>query len=99
MVDGSIDKGAVQELAELARLVLSPAQQAAATERLGRVLAAFEALRRVDTSHVDPSPYPLPLQLHLRPDIAEPAMPPDQVLANAPEQAAGAFLVPRVVEG
>ena len=62
-------------------------------------LYAFAVLAEVPTDDVEPSPYPLPIAHRGRPDVAEPGLPQDEVLENAPEQRAGCFRVPRVVEG
>lgn len=95
----AIDRALLQQLAELARLHLPQDRLGVLLPRLQRVLAAFEALRDLPTSEAEPSPYPRPLPMALRLDAAEPALPLEQVLANAPRSAAGAFVVPRVVEG
>jgi aspartyl-tRNA(Asn)/glutamyl-tRNA(Gln) amidotransferase subunit C len=94
-----VDRNLVRELAELARLQLDAAAEAAAVARLQEILAAFDALAAVPTEGMHADPYPLPLQARLRPDHAEAPPPPAAILAAAPQQRAGAFLVPRVIEG
>lgn len=98
MSELKVDRSLVQQLAALARLAVAPDQEAVVAERLGRVLAAFAALRQVDTEGVEPETYPLPLPLRLRADVPVAPMAPEQALANASKTAAGAFLVPRVVD-
>jgi aspartyl-tRNA(Asn)/glutamyl-tRNA(Gln) amidotransferase subunit C len=94
-----MDREALEHLADLAKLHLDPATAARAAAQLGRLLDAFTVLQEVATDGVAASPYPLPITARLRPD--EPAAPlsQDEVLANAPEQSAGCFRVPRMVEG
>lgn len=98
MTEPPIDRALVQELAALARLQVPPEREAAVAARLGAVLAAFAALREVDTAGVEASPYPLPLDLRWRPDAAGGELPREVVLQNASRTAAGAFLVPRAVD-
>jgi aspartyl-tRNA(Asn)/glutamyl-tRNA(Gln) amidotransferase subunit C len=94
-----MDLGALQHLADLAKLHLDDATAARAAEQLDRLLAAFTVLQEVDTDGVPASPYPLPIAARLRPDVAGAPLSQDEVLANAPEQSAGCFRVPRMVDG
>lgn len=90
---------ALRELAELAKLRLTPEQEARALARMDRVLAAFEGLAEAPTEAVEPSPYPLPIAHRTRPDEIEPPLSQDEVLALAPEKRSGCFRVPRMVDG
>jgi aspartyl-tRNA(Asn)/glutamyl-tRNA(Gln) amidotransferase subunit C len=93
-----MDRDGVRRLAELAKLRLTPAEEERAQGQIQRLLDAFAVLQEVPTSGVDPSPYPLPIPHRGRPDVVGPALPPQEVLANAPEQRAGCFRVPRMVD-
>jgi aspartyl-tRNA(Asn)/glutamyl-tRNA(Gln) amidotransferase subunit C len=99
MTEQNVDRALVRQLAELARLHLPAEREQAACTQLEKVLAAFRALAAVDTAGVEPTSYPLPLPMRLRADAPGAVLAPEEVLANAPRQAAGAFVVPRVVEG
>jgi aspartyl/glutamyl-tRNA(Asn/Gln) amidotransferase C subunit len=92
------DQPSLQRLCDLARLQLGADRGREATERLGRVLQAFRDLAEVPTEGVEPTLYPLPLHLPMRPDTAAEVLGRDAALANAPRLAAGCFLVPRVVD-
>ena len=94
-----MDRDAVHRLAELSKLRLTRQQEARAQAQIQRLLDAFAVLEEVSTDDVEPSPYPLPIAHRGRPDVPEPGLPQDEVLENAPEQRAGCFRVPRVVEG
>ena len=94
-----MEREALDRLADLAKLRLSPEQHARATQRLERLLDAFAVLEQVPTDDVEASPYPLPIPHRLRPDAAEPGLTQDDVLGGAPEVRGGCFRVPRVVEG
>ena len=87
----------VQNLAELARLHLPVERQAALLQRLQRIVLAFDVLRQLPTDQA-PADLPSPPPLALRPDVAEPGLPLDQVFANTRHHAAAAFVVPRVVD-
>lgn len=91
----SIDRALMQHLADLARLHIPTERQALLRERLERIVAAFSALQEAaptgDAAGTAPS-------LPLRADAIEPPLPVDTVLANAPQHAAGSFVVPRVID-
>lgn len=88
----------VDHIALLARLDLSPEEKEREATELSQILGYFEKLNELDTSEVEPTEHVLPLQNVLRPDEAQQGLSLEAVLANAPEQAAGMFMVPRVVE-
>lgn len=89
-----IDRALLEHLADLARLQLPP-DATALRQRLERIVSAFSALQDL-AAHGPPAPPAAALPL--RPDEPEAPLPAATVLANAPRQAAGAFVVPRVVD-
>ncbi len=91
-----IDRNELQKLAELARLHVPAERVTTVTQHLQRIVAAFDALRSEKEEATVP---PVPVApLRLRPDVAEPPLTTEVVLRNAPRQAAGMFVVPRVVD-
>jgi aspartyl-tRNA(Asn)/glutamyl-tRNA(Gln) amidotransferase subunit C len=88
----------VRHVANLARLQLTDAEAAQYAEQLSAILDYAEMLQQVDTSHVPPTPYVLPLQNVLRSDTAEAGLSNAAALANAPDQADGFFRVRAVFE-
>jgi len=92
----------VSRIANLARLELSPAEQASLLGEINGFFAIVEQMRAVDTTGVAPLYTPLSaiqeVALRLREDaVTEP----DSREANqksAPAVEAGLFLVPRVIE-
>lgn len=88
----------VRHVAELAKLHLSEEELVQYAEQLSAILDYAEILQQVDTSHVPPTPYVLPLHNVLRDDVAEPSLPNDVALANAPDHADGFFRVRAVFE-
>jgi aspartyl-tRNA(Asn)/glutamyl-tRNA(Gln) amidotransferase subunit C len=88
----------VRRLAGLARIAIGPQESDAVLERLNRVLALIEEMRRIDTSGVEAMAHPLDAQQRLRPDaVTEP----DQhaiYQSVAPAVEGGLYLVPKVIE-
>lgn len=75
----------VRAIAELARLALTEDEVTLYADQLANILAYFQKLQTVDTSHIEPTASVLPLKNILRPDQPEPALPPEAVTANAAE--------------
>jgi aspartyl-tRNA(Asn)/glutamyl-tRNA(Gln) amidotransferase subunit C len=88
----------VEHIAELAKLRLTDEEKARFREQLSAILDYAEMLNRVDVSAIPPTATVLPLRTVLRPDEARPSTPRERLLANAPNQEAGMFKVPAVLE-
>jgi aspartyl-tRNA(Asn)/glutamyl-tRNA(Gln) amidotransferase subunit C len=93
-----ISRDEVLRVAELARLSLDDAEARALASQLDTILGYAEVVRSVVTEGVEPTAHPLPVRMRLREDRAEPALPPEEALANAPEREASAFVVPKVLD-
>ncbi|MFN7835742.1 MAG: Asp-tRNA(Asn)/Glu-tRNA(Gln) amidotransferase subunit GatC [Burkholderiaceae bacterium] len=98
----SLNYKEIERLAQLSRLAVSPAEQAATLSQLNGMLALFEQLSGQDTTGVEPLAHPVAqsgmMPLRLRDDRVTEA---DQRAANqrnAPAVEGGLFLVPRVLE-
>lgn len=83
----------VRHVAELAKLSLTDDEVVQYAEQLSDILEYAERLQEVDTSHVPPTPYPLPLTNVLREDVSGVCLTNDEALANAPDSADGFFRV------
>jgi aspartyl-tRNA(Asn)/glutamyl-tRNA(Gln) amidotransferase subunit C len=94
-----ISRGEVERIAELARLSLSDDEAVRMTADLDAMLDYVESLAALDTHGVEPTAHVLPLAAPLRPDRAEPGLPPDAAVANAPRAIRTTFAVPKVIEG
>ena len=88
----------VKYVAHLARLALTPEEEERIGAQLGNVLAYIEKLKEVDVSGVEPTAHPFPLVNVTRPDEVRPSLPHEDALRNAPAQANGLFIVPKIVE-
>ena len=88
----------IQHLARLSRLRLTPEETVSYEQQLSRVLDYMSVLERHDLSGVEPTAHAMPVHDVWREDTVAESLPTEQVLANAPKQAAGQILMPRVVE-
>jgi aspartyl-tRNA(Asn)/glutamyl-tRNA(Gln) amidotransferase subunit C len=95
MASGDFD---VPYVAHLARLKLTPEEEQKMGAQLGDILGYIEKLKQVDVAGVEPTAHPFPLVNVTRPDEARPSLPHEAALRNAPQQAGGLFVVPKIVE-
>ena len=92
----------VSRIADLARLELQPAEQAAMLTQLNGFFSIVEQMSAVDTSGVEPLYTPLSavteVALRLREDLVTEADQRELNQRSAPAIADGLFLVPKVIE-
>lgn len=88
----------VKYVAHLARISLSAEEERKIGAQLADVLGYIEKLKEVDVSGVEPTAHAFPLVNVTRPDEVRPSMSQEDALRNAPAQASGLFLVPKIVE-
>jgi aspartyl-tRNA(Asn)/glutamyl-tRNA(Gln) amidotransferase subunit C len=88
----------VKYVAHLARLALTPEEERKIGAQLGNILGYIEKLRELDVSQVEPTAHAVPLTNVTRPDEIQPSLPTEEALRNAPAQANGLFIVPKIVE-
>lgn len=88
----------IRYVAHLARLALTPEEEARFGAQLGSVLEYFEKLKQADVSGVEPMAHTMPLVNVTRPDQVQPSLPHAEALRNAPAAANGLFSVPKIVE-
>jgi len=88
----------VKYVAHLARLALTPEEEKKLAAQLGNILGHIEQLKQLDVSNVEPTAHAVPMVNVTRPDRVRPSLPHEAALRNAPAQANGLFMVPRIVE-
>ena len=88
----------VKYVAHLARLALTPEEEQKLGAQLGHILAYIEKLKELDVANVEPTAHAVPLANVTRPDELRPSLPHDEAMRNAPAQANGLFIVPKIVE-
>jgi aspartyl-tRNA(Asn)/glutamyl-tRNA(Gln) amidotransferase subunit C len=94
----SIDKNTVKKVARLARIRINDDEVDILSGELSKILAMIEQLSEVNTDGVEPMTSVIEMQMPEREDKVTDGGIPEKILANAPEQTAGFFVVPKVVE-
>lgn len=82
----------------LAKLDLSEAEKEEAKKDMGRMLDYIDKLNELDTAGVEPMSHVFPIQNVFREDVVTNGDERDAVLANAPKEQDGAFVVPKTIE-
>ena len=88
----------VAYVASLARINLSEEEAKTFQKQLDDVLKYVEKLRQLDVTGIDVATHPLPVFNVFREDAPRDWFTAEQALSNAPRQANGLFVVPKVVE-
>ena len=93
-----VDTATVEKIARLARIRLAEERKEPIAQDLNRILSWIEELNEVNTDGVEPLASVTGHSLPLRRDEITDGDMADKVVANAPEEASGFFVVPKVVE-
>jgi aspartyl-tRNA(Asn)/glutamyl-tRNA(Gln) amidotransferase subunit C len=92
----------VQKIANLARIELSDAELAQSQAQLNAIFSLIEAMQAADTAGIEPMAHAQDTAQRLRDDVVTFADPDGKkrgrFLQNAPAQADGLYLVPKVIE-
>lgn len=88
----------VENIAHLARLHLSPAEQQEALNSISSILQLIDQMQAVDTSGVEPLAHASAVPQRLREDIVTETDQRDVLLKLAPSADKGLYLVPKVIE-
>ncbi len=94
-----ITREEVARIASLARLSLDDDEILRTTAQMGAILDYVAQLSEVDTTGIEPTAHAVPLRTPFREDRAQPGMPPELAVANAPQREGTAFVVPLVLDG
>ncbi|MBP5698907.1 MAG: Asp-tRNA(Asn)/Glu-tRNA(Gln) amidotransferase subunit GatC [Alphaproteobacteria bacterium] len=94
----AIDNNTVRQIAFLAKLKVEPDKLEETKEEFNKILAWVEELREVNTDNVEPLVSVNNESLTLREDKISAGHNAKEILANAPAQEFGYFVVPKVVE-
>ncbi len=88
----------IKYVAHLARLHLTANEEKKLGAQLGGILGYIEKLKELDVTGVEPTAHAVPMVNVTRADEIRPSLPQDDALRNAPKQANGLFIVPKIVE-
>lgn len=93
----TLSRADVEHVAHLARLGLTEAELARLEGQLNHILDQYAVLATVPTEHIAPTAQTIELETILRPDVARPSMPVEDVLANAPAREGDFIVVPAIL--
>jgi len=93
-----LSKEEVEHVAKLARLAVSEEEKEAFSRQLSEILTYVGKLNELDTSKIEPTSHVLDLNNVFRDDIVRESLPPEDVLANAPDRENNHFRVPKIIE-
>jgi aspartyl-tRNA(Asn)/glutamyl-tRNA(Gln) amidotransferase subunit C len=88
----------VRHIAELAKLALTDEETERFAVQLSAILDYAEVIKGLDTASIAPTAQVLPLCNVTRPDVVQPSLSPDEVLANAPQRQGGYFQVKPILD-
>lgn len=88
----------IKYLESLARITLTEDEEKKVGKELQDILTYIDKLNELDTEGVEAMSHCFPVTNVLRSDEVKPSMPPEEIVANAPESQDGAFVVPKTVE-
>lgn len=95
MASAEID---VKYVAHLARIALTQDEEKRIGAQLNQVLGYIEKLRELEVTNVEPTAHAVPMVNVARGDEIQPSLPHQEALRNAPRQAGGLFVAPKIVE-
>ena len=93
-----MDKDTVKKVARLAHLEMNDAEMEQRADQITKILHWIEQLSEVDTDNVEPLANVANIELKLRADEVNDGGDAKKVLANAPEETQGFYVVPKIVE-
>jgi aspartyl-tRNA(Asn)/glutamyl-tRNA(Gln) amidotransferase subunit C len=96
-VSDRISAADVAKVARLARLDVTAEEIERMTSQLDGMLEHFADIDALDLGSVEPMTQPYPLVNVLRPDVVQPCLDRDEVLAAAPAAEDGRFRVPPII--
>ena len=88
----------IKYVAHLARISLSPDEEKKLAAQLGHILDHIGKLKELDVTNVEPTAHAVPMVNVTRADKIQASLPHEEALRNAPKQASGLFIVPKIVE-
>jgi aspartyl-tRNA(Asn)/glutamyl-tRNA(Gln) amidotransferase subunit C len=93
-----LSREAVRHIALLARLDLSPHEEATFAEQLDHILQHFEKLAALNTDNVEATAQVADTESAYREDVVTNGPAPEALRANAPARDGDFFKVPKIIE-
>lgn len=88
----------IKKIAHLACLAITDEQAQVITPKFNKILTLVDTMNESDTTNTESLSHPFDAIQPLRPDIATESNQRQQLLAIAPSQKAGLFVVPQFIE-
>jgi aspartyl-tRNA(Asn)/glutamyl-tRNA(Gln) amidotransferase subunit C len=88
----------VNYVAHLARIALTPDEQAKFAAQISSVIGYIDKLSELKVDDIEPTAHAVPLVNVFRADEVQPSLSNEEALRNAPAKANGLFIVPKIVE-
>ena len=88
----------VKYVARLARIALTSDEEQKFGAQLSNILGYITKLNQLDVSQIEATAHAVPLVNVFRADEVRPSLSNAEALRNAPAQANGLFMVPKIVE-
>ena len=88
----------LQHVVNLARIDLSPEEEVRIRPQMREILKYVHKLNELDVEGIEPTAHAVPLTNVMRKDEVLPSLSCDDALRNAPRQANGLFVVPKILE-
>jgi aspartyl-tRNA(Asn)/glutamyl-tRNA(Gln) amidotransferase subunit C len=88
----------IKYVAHLARIALTPDEEAKFGAQLTHILGYVEKLNQLDVGQIEPMAHAVPMVNVFRPDEVVPGLSNEEALRNAPAKANGLFMTPKIVE-
>jgi aspartyl-tRNA(Asn)/glutamyl-tRNA(Gln) amidotransferase subunit C len=88
----------VDEVAHLARMQLDAREIELFRTQLQHILEHVATLSELDVTDIQPTAHARPLSNVFREDDVLPGLAREDILANAPQERAGLFVVPKIIE-
>ena len=88
----------LQHVVNLARINLSPEEEARIRPQMQEILKYVDKLNELNIDNIEPTAHAVPLTNVMRADGVQSSLSRDDALRNAPCQADGLFVVPKIVE-
>jgi aspartyl-tRNA(Asn)/glutamyl-tRNA(Gln) amidotransferase subunit C len=88
----------IEHVAHLGRLELEPHEVDMYTTQIDSILEYMDKLNGLDTTGIEATSHPVPVDCVLRPDEVRESFTSDESLQNAPERKGSFFKVPPVIE-
>lgn len=97
-MENRISDETIEYVGVLAKLELSDEEREQARRDMGRMLDYIDQMNALDTEGIEPMSHAFPVENVLREDMVTNGDMRDALLANAPEEKDGMFVVPRTFE-